>query len=79
MNRLVRSTVSDDGVLHLDVPVGAEEANREVQVTVESLRPGKAMTQEEWREFVLATGGSITDPTFERPPQGVVEQRDPLS
>jgi len=37
MNRLtMTSTVGTDGVLHLAVPVGLDEANREVQVTVES-------------------------------------------
>lgn len=36
MNRMVvKATVSSDGSLHLDLPVGAEEAGKEVQVTVE--------------------------------------------
>ena len=36
MRRVVmRSTVSADGILHLTVPVGPEEAHKEVQVTVE--------------------------------------------
>lgn len=33
---IVKSKVSSDGVLHLDLPVGKEEADRDVQVTVES-------------------------------------------
>jgi hypothetical protein len=28
------------------------------------------MTQEEWRDFILATAGSITDPSFVRHEQG---------
>ena len=49
-----------------------------MQVTVEPV-PRPAMTQGEWQEFIRRTAGSITDPTFERPPQGELEQREPLS
>jgi hypothetical protein len=79
MRRMViRSTVSADGILHLTVPLGREEAHNEVQVTVESIVPKQPMTQEEWRAFVLATAGSVNDPTFERPPQGDYEERESL-
>jgi hypothetical protein len=38
MNRIVLKTrVASDGSLHLNLPVGAEEAGTEVQVTVEPL------------------------------------------
>jgi hypothetical protein len=37
------------------------------------------MTQEEWRQFIAETAGSITDPGFRRHEQGEYEQRDPLS
>ena len=40
--------------------------------------PRTPITQEQWRAFVLATADSITDPTFERPPQGDVQGREPL-
>jgi hypothetical protein len=36
------------------------------------------MTREEWYEFVLATAGSIADPTFVRHDQGEYEQREEL-
>jgi hypothetical protein len=36
------------------------------------------MSREEWLAFLDKTAGSITDPTFERPPQGEYEQRDAL-
>ena len=51
MNRIVvKSKVSSDGVLHLALPVGLAEADREVQVTVEPVaRP--AMTQAEWQTW----------------------------
>lgn len=79
MNRMViKSKVGSDGVLHLALPVGMEEANKEVQVTVEALTSKKEMTQEEWEAWVEATAGSITDPTFIRHPQGELEERDPF-
>jgi hypothetical protein len=36
------------------------------------------MTQEEWRQFVMRTADSITDPSFVRHEQGVYEQREEL-
>jgi hypothetical protein len=78
MNRMVvKSTVSSDGVLHLALPVGIEEANKEVQVTVESaiLVP---LSQEEWQELILSTAGKWQG-EFERPEQGEYEEREPLS
>ncbi len=69
MNRLVvKSMVNSDGVLHLALPVGMEEANKEVQVTVEPVLPA-TMSQEEWRKLVLSTGGKWQG-EFERPEQG---------
>lgn len=34
--------------------------------------------RESWLGFLEKTGGSIADPTFERPPQGEVEERESL-
>jgi len=78
MNRMVvKSRVSSDGILHLALPMGLEEADQEVRVTVEpvSFVP---MSQEEWRAFILRTAGSITDPEFRRWEQGEYEEREPL-
>ena len=52
-------------------------SGREVQVTIDPVGP-LAMTQEEWRRFVLATGGSVTDPSFVRHEQGQFERREEL-
>ena len=38
----------------------------------------KLMTQEEWAAWVESLAGSITDPTFERPPQGEFEVREEM-
>ena len=51
MKRMVfRSQVGPDGVLHINVPIRQQDADREVQVTIDPLPP--KMTQEEWRAFV---------------------------
>ncbi len=79
MNRIVvTSKVGGDGVLHLTLPVGAEEAGKEVQITVEAITSKKVMTQEEWEAWIDSTAGSIPDPTFMRHPQGELEERDPF-
>lgn len=78
MNRIVvKSTVSSDGVLHLALPIGMEEANKEVQVTVEAALP-VPVSQEEWQELILSTAGKW-EGEFARPEQGEYEQREPLS
>ena len=77
MTRIVlKSRVGADGVLQLSVPVGAGEANREVQVTIEA--GPMTMSQEEWRQWVEKMAGSIADPTFRRHDQGEYEQREEL-
>ena len=73
---VVKSKVGSDGILHLELPVGVEKADREVQVTVELLPP--TMTQAEWEAFVDSMAGSW-EGDFERPPQGEYEVREPLS
>ncbi len=78
MNRtVVRSKVSSDGILHLALPLGLEEAGKEVQVTVEPAR-GEPVSQEEWRKAILSTAGKWQG-QFERPEQGEYEEREPLS
>jgi hypothetical protein len=78
MNRMVvKSKVGSDGVLHLTLPVGVEEADKEVQVTVEPITPQEEMTQKEWEAWVDSMAGSWQG-DFERPPQGELEERDPF-
>jgi hypothetical protein len=77
MTRIVlTSKVGPDGVLHLTLPLAA--ADQEVQVTVEPVGQKKTMTQEEWRAGILATAG-LWRGSFERPEQGELEEREPLS
>ena len=78
MNRLiVKSRVGSDGVLRVTVPVGLDEADQEVQVTVEPVPGRTKMTQEEWAAWVQSMAGSWQG-GFERPPQGELQERDPL-
>jgi hypothetical protein len=79
MNRItVKSKVGGDGVLHLTLPVGPLDANKEVQVTVEPINGKHLMAPREWQAWVESMAGSWQG-DFERPPQGEYEQRDPLS
>lgn len=74
MNRLIiKSRVGADGVLHLDVPVGTADANREVQVTIDAISPPRVQT--DWREFVDGIAGRWQG-ELERPEQGDYEKRD---
>ncbi len=78
MTRIVlHSRTGPDGTLHLDVPLGPDQADREVQVVIEAA--AKEITHAEWAAWVQSMAGSITDPTFERLPQLPVEEREPLS
>lgn len=77
MSIVLTTRSGPDGKLHLEIPVSQPGAEFEVEVTVRPKR--KKMTQEEWREWVLSMAGSITDPTFVRPPQCQHEEREPVS
>lgn len=75
----MESRVGPDGVLVLAVPVGQENANREVKVIVDSIERKSLrapLTQEEWEQMIRETAGSIDDPTFVRPEQGRFEERE---
>ena len=73
---VLESQTGPDGTLHLDVPLGPERANQPVRVVIETAK--RQLNQAEWTEWVRAIAGSVTDPTFERPPQLPLEERDPL-
>lgn len=77
MNRMiVKSRVGADGVLHVDVPLGTDEAGREVLITIEPESvPSK--TQQEYWDFLDSTAGAWQG-EFERPDQGQFEERDSL-
>ena len=79
MNRIItKSKVSSDGVLNLSLPLGLEEANREVHVTIDLITKANSMTPEAWQVWVDSMAGSWQG-DFQRPPQGNYEERESLS
>lgn len=77
MDRIVlKSRVGSNGILELTVPVGAADADREVQATVEAVGVDK-LSQEEWRQRTMELAGSW-EGNFERPEHGELQERDPL-
>jgi hypothetical protein len=79
MNRVVvERRVSSDGILQLTLPLGVDGAGRDVRITVEPIRTKLEMSPEEWQAGIMATAGGWQG-EFERPPQGELEDREPLS
>jgi hypothetical protein len=77
MNRtVVKTRIGDDGVLHLDIPFGAAQAGRTVQVVIDP-EAAKSKTQQEYWDFLDQTAGAWQG-EFERPDQGEFETRDQL-
>lgn len=71
----MRAKVGKDGTLHLNLPLGEGEAEREVIVTV---RPAAraATSPEEWQRFVTETRGAWQGEPLVRPGQGEYEKRE---
>ena len=65
-NIVLHSRSGQDGVLHLEVPVGQPNTEFEVEVVV---RP-KPLAQASWPPGYFELFGSIDDERFVRPPQG---------
>ena len=60
MNRMVVSSkVGSDGILHLDLPLGADQANREVQVTVEPVAAAAVAAKPTLRACDLLNSGLV--------------------
>ncbi len=72
----VNATVGDDGVLHVDFPLGVAAANQEVRLTIDKVSKPR-FTKEEWAKIVDGIAGKWQG-EFERPPQGEYEVRDPM-
>jgi hypothetical protein len=78
MNRMILdSRVGADGVLQLMVPLGAAEADRDVRVTIEPVAPAHG-APDDYAAWLHSVAGKWQG-DFERPPQGVLEEREPLS
>ena len=75
---VVERRVNSDGFLELALSLGSEQGGRDVRVTMDSIEPKNEMTRDEWRAGILATAGGWQG-EFDRPSDGAVEERDPLS
>ncbi|OKH31113.1 hypothetical protein NIES2119_29535 [[Phormidium ambiguum] IAM M-71] len=68
----LRHRVGEDGILHLDVPVGLNDAELEVTITFKKVAPTTTISEElEWKEFVEKTYGSCTDDPIVIDEQGI--------
>jgi len=78
----LRSRVGQDGILHLEIPVGIADKEIEVMVIYQPLEPSaQTKTPEElgWPPgFFEQTAGCLQDDPLVRYPQGEYEQREPL-
>lgn len=74
-SKVLIARVGSDGVLRLEVPMGAALAGEEVEIAVAEYRVPK--TDEEKRAVIRSLAGAWQG-KFERPPQGEFEVRDPL-
>ncbi len=80
MNRIViHSRVGADGVLQIAVPLGAADAEREVEVTIAPVQPQSSpnTSPAEWQQFIHETAGAWQGDLV-RPEQGDYEKRDEL-
>jgi hypothetical protein len=74
----IRSQAGEDGVLHLNIPVGTPNAEYQVVVVLQPTTEPGPKTPEElgWPpNFFEETAGAIQDPTFRRHDQGEFEKR----
>ena len=69
------SRVGSDGVLSIQVPMGMPLADQEVNVVINPKQVD--MSHDEYRAWVQSMAGSWQG-DFERPEQGVLEEREPL-
>ena len=78
MTKIINTHIGPNGIL--TVPLDQSDANKPVRVIVETLEEAKTpMDRAAWLRFIERTAGSIGDSSFERPPQGEHENRDPLA
>lgn len=58
----LRHRVGEDGILHLDVPVGLNDAELEVTIIFKKVTAVTTLSEElEWKEFIERTYGSCAD------------------
>ena len=74
----LHSEVGPDGVLSLQVPLGADRANTPVIVTIQGVARGpqdRPPNNEDWHEFVQRTYGSCAGLGLEEPDDLPLQER----
>lgn len=75
----VHSQVGDDGILHVDVPIGVKDANRSVQVIIEPTEVlSNRSTDGEYAQWLDGLVGKWQG-EFVLDDVGSLESREPLS
>ncbi len=72
----VRTHIGTDGLLKLEMPVGAENVDAEV-IVIYAIQP-KTKDQEDWEAFINRTYGILADDPIERPPELPPDVRDEI-
>lgn len=71
----IRTHIGSDGLLKLEMPVGAENVDAEV-VVIYTIQP--KTEAEAWVDFVNRTYGILADDPIERPAELPQDVRDPI-
>jgi hypothetical protein len=75
----IHSRIGADGVLKLSLPLGPQDANKDVVVTIRGIESSDSIArQQSWIEFIDATYGSCAGLGVERGAQGEYEIRESL-
>jgi hypothetical protein len=75
----IHSRIGADGVLKLALPLGPDDANKDVVITIQAADRAVAVaTHQPWNEFLDATYGSCAGLGVERGQQGDFEVREAL-
>jgi hypothetical protein len=79
----IRKLIGQDGILHLQIPVGIQDKEIEVMVIyqpIEVVTPINKIPEElGWSPgFLEQTAGCLADDPIQRYPQGKFEERQPI-
>ena len=71
--------VGEDGILHLDIPLGMKDQEVEVMVIYQSIETTQTPEDLGYPPgFFEQTAGCLADDPIQRYPQGEFEEREPL-
>lgn len=76
----IHSHTGPDGLLRLQVPLGKDDGDKDVLVTIQALVEGEEEPKDvsSWHQFVEETYGSCAGLGLKRHEQGEIEQRETI-